>query len=71
MTEPETTELTFNKSISRKQNIKTPKVFKSKSKINHLKVSNFELRDRDILAEAQVSGIYTDFFTGRAKSSKA
>ena len=61
MTEPDTTELTFNKSISRKLNIKTPKVFKSKSRLNHLKVSNFELRDRDILAEAQVSGIYTDF----------
>ncbi len=61
VTEQKKAELRFNKSISHKQNIKTPKVFKSKGKINHLGVSNFELRDRDILAESLVSGVYTDF----------
>ncbi len=51
----------YRHATQKKAQIKTPKVFKSKSRINHLNTTDSELPERDIIAESRVSGVYADF----------
>lgn len=61
--EPQENRVEYKKSTRNlgKQVVRTPKLFKSTGKISQLPPSKADLANRDIIAESQVSGLYTDF----------
>ena len=54
-------EIIHKASSTPEQRIITPRLFKARGKIQQTTISAQELKKRDILAEALVNGVYTDF----------
>ncbi len=59
--DPANDKVSYRQTQSRKQTLHTPKVFKNQGKNSNSNISNNELRERDIIAEKLVSGVYQDF----------
>ncbi len=58
---PTETSVSYRQAQCSKQTQRTPKVFKNNGRTVSTELSNIELRERDIIAEKLVSGVYRDF----------